>query len=383
MFEFATAGRIVFGEGTATQAAEAAARLGKRVLLVSGSVPRHASRLASELEAVGLVVVSATVDGEPAVNDVLALVAEARTAAVDVVVSIGGGSTIDSGKAAAALVANPGDPFDYLEVVGRGQALRRPPLPHLALPTTAGTGSEVTRNAVLGVPEARVKVSLRSPMMLPTLAIVDPELTYSVPPAITAATGMDALTQLIEPFVSVRANPLTDAICRAGIPLAARALPRAVADGADAAARRDMAMASLLGGLALANAGLGAVHGFAGPIGGMFAAPHGMVCARLLPFVMEANIRALRARQPDAPALDRYREIAANLTGRPEASAEDGVDWARSLSERLGVRPLRDYGMQEGDAAEVVARTLQASSTRGNPIVMSEGELTALYSSAL
>jgi alcohol dehydrogenase class IV len=241
----------------------------------------------------------------------------------------------------------------------------------------------VTRNAVLGVPAARVKVSLRSPKMLPTVAIIDPALTRSCPPSVTASTGMDALTQLIEPWVSVRANPLTDAFCRTGIPLAAGALSRAVEDGEDAAARHDMALASLLGGLALANAGLGIIHGFAGPIGGMFPAPHGMVCARLLPFGMAANLRALRQRRPDSLALERYREIAVLLTGRPEATPDDGINWTRRLSERIGVRPLSDYGMSVADANEVVSRTLEASSTKGNPIALDEAELHEIYAAAL
>lgn len=210
------------------------------------------------------------------------------------VIGLGGGSVLDAGKAIAALVTNLGNVFDYLEVIGKGQPLVNAPLPFIAIPTTAGTGTEVTRNAVLGSPAHGVKVSLRSPMMLPSLAIVDPELTYGLPPEITASSGLDALTQLIEPFVSVKANPMTDAICREGIRHAAKSLRTVYHNGADASAREGMSLASLFGGLALANAALGAVHGFAGPLGGMLNAPHGAICAKLLPLVMEVNIKVLR-----------------------------------------------------------------------------------------
>ncbi len=244
----------------------------------------------------------------------------------DLVVGMGGGSVIDAAKAIAALLTNPGDPLDYLEVIGRGLPLANACAPMMAIPTTAGTGAEVTRNAVLASPAHRVKVSLRSASMLPDVAIVDPELTLSMPPAVTAATGLDALTQCLEPFVSHLATPLTDGFCREGLARAARSLRRAYHHGSDVAARRDMALASLCGGLALANAKLGAVHGFAGPIGGMFDAPHGAVCARLLPLVMTANVRALEERSPNSPALVRYAEVAKIVTGDADASIADGVD---------------------------------------------------------
>lgn len=213
-------------------------------------------------------------------------------------------------------MANGGDPLDYAEVIGHGRPLERRSLPLIAIPTTAGTGAEVTRNAVIGSPEHRVKVSLRSPLMLPEVAIVDPELTRDLPPALTASTGLDALTQLIEPLVSCRTNPLTDALCRSGIQRAARSLRRAVEHGEDLVAREDMSLASLFSGLALANAALGAVHGLTGPLGGMFEASHGALCASLLPAVMEANVRALRHRAgtPRPAALQRDR-LPSHTTG--------------------------------------------------------------------
>ncbi len=276
-----------------------------RPLVVTGQAVARVGALIKRLQAGGLAVSVFHVEHEPTTDLVQAGARAAREAGCDRVIGIGGGSVLDAGKAIAALLTNPGDLLDYLEVIGRALPLAHAPLPYIAVPTTAGTGTEVTRNAVLLSPAHRVKVSLRSPLMLPRLAVIDPELTYSMPSAVTASTGLDALTQVIEPYVCNRPNPLTDAICREGLTRAARGLRPAFETG-DQAAREDMCVASLCGGLALANARLGGVHGFAGVLGGMFPAPHGAVCARLLPVVMEANLRALQAREPDNPALRRY-----------------------------------------------------------------------------
>ena len=327
-FEFATADRIVFGEGAVRQAVPAAAGWGTRVLLVTGGSGERAAPLHKALEASALAVLPFRVAGEPTIEQIRKGSEFARDERCEVVIAIGGGSAIDAGKALAALLTNAGEPLDYLEVVGRGAPLAHPSAPFIAIPTTAGTGSEVTRNAVLASPEGRVKASLRSPHMLPRLAIVDPELTLGAPRALTASTGLDALTQLIEPYVSPRANAMTDVFCAEGIRRAAAALPRAWENGGDREARRDMAWASLLGGLALANAGLGAVHGFAAPIGGRFPAPHGAACAAVLPHAMEINVEAPRRRAPDSPALRRYAEIGRLATGKPQAEAEDAVRWA-------------------------------------------------------
>jgi alcohol dehydrogenase class IV len=279
-------------------------------------------------------------------------------------------------------MTNPGELLDYLEVIGRGRPLTHAPAPYIAIPTTAGTGSEVTRNAVLASPEHQVKVSLRSPLMLPRLAVVDPELTYSVPPAITASTGLDALTQVLEPYVCNQPNPMIDALCREGLGRAARSLRRAYENGNDAEAREDMALVSLFGGLALANAKLGAVHGFAAPLGGMFSAPHGVTCARLLAYVMEANVRALQTRMPDSPALARYDQVAQILTGKATARAADGVLWTQNLCEALNVPPLSEFGLAEEDFPSVVDKARKASSMQGNPIKLSDEELTEILRKA-
>jgi len=377
-FEFATATRIIFGEGTAATLPELARSFGARALVVTGAAADRAAALVSALSAETF-----AVPGEPTLELVREGARRVQDAACDVVISLGGGSAIDAGKAIAAVATNGGEPLEFLEVVGKARAITVPPLPFIAVPTTAGTGSEVTRNAVLGSPEHGVKASLRSPLMLPRIAMVDPELTYGLPPAVTASTGLDALTQLIEPYVSARANPLMDAVCVEGIGRVAGALRRAYHNGADVHARRDMALASLFGGLALANAGLGVVHGFAAPLGGMWKAPHGALCAAVLPHGMAANVAALRARAPQHSALERYTAIARLLTCRNEARAEDGIKWVRRLCVELNIPSLRTWGVTEADLPGVVEKATRASSMQANPVPLTSEELLALIAAAL
>jgi alcohol dehydrogenase class IV len=219
--------------------------------------------------------------------------------------------------------------------------------------------------------------------MLPRVALIDPELTYDLPPSLTASTGLDALTQLIEPYVCSRANPMTDALCAEGIRRAARSLRRAFENGRDAAARGDMAVASLFGGLALANAGLGAVHGFAGPIGGMFPAPHGAVCAALLPHVMKANLQALREREPRPEKLHRFDEVARLLIGSTTVEADDGIVWVRLLVEDLQIPRLGSYGVEREHVEVLVENASKASSMKANPIVLTRQELSRVLEQAL
>lgn len=382
-FEFATAGRIVFGPGTWREAVAIARELGRSALVVTGRSVARGEPLCAALRAAGIQPVVFAVPGEPTIDLISEGMRAARAGECDHVIAFGGGSAIDAGKAIAALLTNDGALLDYLEVIGHGQPLRVAPAPCIAIPTTAGTGAEVTRNSVLASPAHRVKVSLRSPLMLPRAAIIDPELTLDLPAGLTASTGLDALTQLIEPFLSCRANPLVDALCREGIPRVARSLRRACQHLSDLAAREDMALASLFGGLALANAGLGAVHGFAGPIGGMFPAPHGAVCAALLPHVLEINARALRERCPDSEALRRCDEVAHLLTGRPQAAAADGVRWIGELVKDLQIPGLRAHGLVEADQREVVEKSRQASSMKANPLPLTESELGEIFARAL
>lgn len=381
-WEFATAARVLLGPGVCREIGRLAREFGRRALVVTGAKPDRAAELLALLRAAGLEADVFPVSGEPTVATVETGVAHAREMACELVIACGGGSALDAGKAIAALLTNPGPVTDYLEVVGRGQPLGAPPVPFIAIPTTAGTGAEATRNAVLTVPERRVKVSLRSPLMLPRLALVDPELTLALPPNVTAATGLDALTQLIEPYVSCRANPMTDALCAAGIPLVARALPRAFANGHDLAARTDMAQASLWSGMALANAGLGAVHGLAGPIGGRFTAPHGAVCAALLPHVFAVNWRAVRERAADPLLAARFAAIARWLTGRESAEPEDAVRWLGERVREFGIPPLRHYGIAEGDFDELITQSAAASSMKGNPVPLTPGEVRGILRAA-
>jgi alcohol dehydrogenase class IV len=380
-FEFATANRIIFGIGKLNELGQHIDANTKHLLLVCGHSSDAIPRLRQILSTVGTSFTEFQAHGEPTVESIREGMEAARDC--DMIIGLGGGSILDTGKAIAALVTNPGDLFDYLEVIGKGQPLVNAPLPYIAIPTTAGTGSEVTRNAVIESPAQNVKVSLRSPTMLPRVALVDPELTYNLPPEITASSGLDALTQLIEPFVSVKANPLTDAIGREGLNHAARSLRRAYENGSDQEARQGTSLASLFGGLALANAALGAVHGFAGPLGGMLHAPHGALCARLLPLVMEANIQALETRQPEHPALGRYAEIARILTGEKDATPLDGAQWVSELVNALNIPPFSSYGMSQKDFPEAVEKTMKANSFKGNPIELRESELTAILAKAL
>jgi alcohol dehydrogenase class IV len=382
-FEFATATQIVFGCGAIKRLGPIAAQWGPRALVVTGSDPSRAAPVIDALLAHGIECVSLPIQGEPTTDQARQGAQRARKKRCSLVVAVGGGAALDAGKAIAALATNPGDPLEYLEVIGRGQPLMVDPLPVVAVPTTAGTGSEVTRNAVLTSPGHGVKASMRSPRMLPNLAVVDPELTLSMPRAVTAATGMDALTQLVEAYVSQRSNPMTDAFCREGIVRAARSLKAACDDGADVAARTDMCLASLMGGLALANAGLGAVHGLAAVIGGLFGAGHGALCARMLGAVSDANLQALRARAPEDTATARYDEVARLITGDRDATALDAVMWMDATCEALRIPRLASYGVGDEHVADIVARAKSASSMRANPIALTEAELSSVLARCL
>lgn len=382
-FEFATANRIIFGSGTRNEVPSLAAHMGIRALVITGSTPDRATGLIEQLQGHGVNVITFQVRSEPTTDIITTGATLARIEKCDLVIGIGGGSVIDAGKAISALITNSGGLFDYLEVIGLAQPVTIPPAPYIAIPTTAGTGTEVTKNSVIISVEHKVKVSMRSSLMLPELVVVDPELTYSMPQAVTASTGLDALTQLMEAFITLRANPLIDGICREGLVRAVRSLKAAFEDGTNTSAREDMALASLFSGLALANAGLGAVHGFAAPLGGQFDAPHGVICARLLPIVMETNVRALNERDPRSAALARYDEIAAILTGNSYARAQDGVTWVQKLCRALNVPGLSGIGLTWDDIPEIVAKAQRASSMKGNPVELTENELSDILKRAL
>jgi len=345
-FEFATATRIIFGAGTVKHAGPIAKELGRRALVVTGKNTARAEAVLRQLDRP----VVFSVAGEPTFDDVRSGRERARQEQCDVVIGYGGGSAMDAGKAIAALLTNGGDPLDYVEVIGAGKPITKPSVPFLAIPTTAGTGSEVTRNAVLGSPEHRVKASIRSPWLLPRVALVDPEIVYA-----PVDCRLDALTQLIESFVSVRANPMTDAICREG-------LQRWREGGVE-----NWALAALFSGLALANAGLGAVHAFAMPIGGKFHAPHGAVCGALLPHVMEANERIVR-RRGEERKFEEVRQLVGDV---------------KELCRELPVPGLQAYGVQKRDFPAIIEAAAQATSMKGNPAVLSPDDLRQILEQAL
>ncbi len=382
-FEFNTAGRIIFGNGTIGQVGRLAVEMGSRAFVVTGGSGERANPLLRQLNEKGIVCTRFGVPGEPTITLLDKGLSQARKHASDLVIGFGGGSAIDTGKAIAALLQNAGSVMDYIEVIGKGLPLERAPAPYIAIPTTAGTGAEVTCNAVLKSTDHGVKVSLRSRFMYPRLAVIDPQLTISMPPAVTAATGMDALAQLLEAWVSKRSNPLIESLCRDGIKRAARSLQNAYHEGDNLGARLDMSLASLFSGLALANAGLGAVHGIAGPLGGMCPAPHGAVCAILLPFVMEANVLALEKRHPESPALVRYLKAARLLTRSESATVLDAIKWLQNLCRDLRIPSLSQYGLEPIRIPELVTQSQKASSMKANPISLTTGELHKIIEKAL
>ena len=382
-FEFATATRIIFGSKTFKQTGSLAAELGRRILAVTGSSTERSNRLIEQLMVSGVEIDQYSVKGEPTVDVVNSGINFVREQGCDVVVAFGGGSVLDTGKAIAGMADNPGDLYDYLEVIGKGKKLVHPSLPFMAIPTTAGTGTEVTRNAVIGSPPHGVKVSLRSAYMLPRIALVDPDLTIDLPPNVTAFTGMDALTQLIEPYTTKLPNPMVDIISLEGVRRISHSLLRVYQDGTDPDSRTNMAMASMYSGISLANAPLGAVHGFAGPIGGMLPAPHGAICARLLPLVMEINIKALENGRGDHSLLRRYETVATALTGKRNAKAMHGVEWVYQIREKLKIQPLGDYGLTEANIPELVEKSSRASSMKGNPVQLSMEEMTTILLRAI
>jgi alcohol dehydrogenase class IV len=383
-FDIATPAEIRFGAGRVAELPDVLAGLGVgRAFVITGATPERADRVRARLHDAGIASEVFPVAGEPSVDVVRAGVTALTTARCDGVLGYGGGSALDTAKAVAALAASGTDPVDHLEVVGAGQPLSQRSLPCVAVPTTAGTGSEVTRNAVLS--SGQTKASLRSPWLLPRAAIVDPDLLIGLPRSAIASGGLDALSQVLEPFLSARANPFTDALARDGMKRSARSLRRAWDDGmdSDAAVREDLALVSLFGGLCLANSGLGAVHGFAAALGARLQAPHGAVCGALLAATFEANWNALRNRDPHNPALGRIDEAAKVLTGDPMASPEGAVVWLVDLTKALGVPGLARYGLTEARIPALVEAAKAASSMRANPIALTDDELASILARSL
>ncbi len=382
-FDFSTSGRIIFGRDSLAKLSGLLESLGKNALIVKGKEypdPKALYKLLAGADKTRTIFIVAE---EPNAETIQEAVRVGRKNKCDFVIGFGGGAPVDAGKAVSALLNNSGELMDYLEVVGKGQPLEQRGVPYIAIPTTAGTGSEVTRNAVIAIPEKKIKVSMRDAYLLPTVSIVDPELTCSVPPAVTASTGMDAFTQVIEPYVTKISNPMVDMFCREAIPMAAKNLLEVYKNGADLVAREKMSFVSLLGGLSLANAKLGAVHGFAGPIGGMFKAPHGMICAALLPAVLKVNADLISRSAADHQKLSRFREIARWMTGSEKASIQDGIAWIANLADAMHIPGLADFGISKENFPSIIAKAKQSSSMKGNPVTLSEDQMGIILEMSL
>jgi alcohol dehydrogenase class IV len=387
-FTFRTANEVVFGAGAVARAPGIAARFGKRVLLVIGGASLERSgvleRVGRELASAGASAERLPVVGEPDVRVVDDCARACRESAADVVLAIGGGSVIDTAKASAALATNGGSALDYLEDLGAGRprSIERAPLPVIAVPTTAGSGSEVTRNSVIRVPESRVKRSMRSDGMIPRVALVDPQLSSTAPLPVAASAGLDALTHLIEAYVSRGAQPTTDALALEGIRIGTRAL-QALADGKTTSeSQAAMALASLWGGMALANAGLGATHGLVAPLGGRYSVPHGAACGCLVAATLRTNALALRSRPSSGDALARYARVASAVLGREDATIENAADELDRLRDALGIGKLARYGVPENELAQVIAQA-RGGSMRSNPIDLTDEELERILRESL
>lgn len=381
-FELTLPGRIIFGEGKINDLPALTTNYGSQVFLVRGKNGAVSQAVQDLLSNAGFSSTSFEVDKEPDIHLIADGVQSLRQSTVQWVLGVGGGSVLDSAKAIAGLASNPGDVMDYLEVVGAGKPLVARQYPIVLAPTTAGTGSECTRNAVLDVPERKVKVSLRSQTLLADIAIVDPTLTLSVPPNVTAFTGMDALAQVYEPFLSRRANPLVDALCREGMTTAIHALPSVVRNGNRLEDRKKMCYTSMLGGMALANAGLGAIHGFAGPLGGLLHAPHGAICARLFPAVVRQNWLAAQQNRCTAEIKMKMQEAAHLLTGQADADGLLLAEFLNQFIDSLDIPRLRDWGLEPHHFDLIAAQSASASSMKSNPVTLEQSELLAILAEA-
>jgi alcohol dehydrogenase class IV len=376
-FEFGTAQRIIFGQGCVNQAQDIILGYGKRVLLITGKHNQYNNPILNQQSIKKqyeiLQIVSEKEPGIGFIQDSLKTIEGFRP---DVVVSIGGGSVIDTGKALSILSSNEGGLLDYLEVIGKGNALTKESLPFIAIPTTAGTGSEATRNAVIYDQASGLKVSLRSPFMLPKVAMIDPLLTLGLPPEITASTGMDALTQVIEPIITRKRNPITDSICFHAVSIAREALINAYNDPDNLEAREQMALVSLIGGMALANSGLGVVHGFAAAIGGMYPGiHHGQICAALLPASFAMNYQASKGKPQYANIIHRMEEISRLLTGKSQTKPDEAL---KELVSEIGIPGIEKLGIEKKDYPTIIEKALKSSSMKGNPFDLSREELSQI-----
>jgi alcohol dehydrogenase class IV len=382
-FTFYSPDEIIFGCGKIDDIGKVASRFGRKAMIClrGSSIEKHGI-----LEKVRLSLSQAGVDcfverfpsGEPIVSDIDQGARLAREKQPDLIIGVGGGSTIDTAKAISGMATHDGSVVDYLEGVGRGWTLSKPTLPFIAVPTTAGTGAEVTKNAVIASREGKYKKSIRSALLVPDVALLDPELSLTVPADITAETGMDALTQLIESYVSIKAQPIPTALALYGIELCGKYLQRACRNGGDKEAREGMMLASLLSGLALANSGLGAAHGIAAALGAIAEVPHGRACAMLLPGVMRLNLPHVTKQ---------FAEIGRRLGLKDRQNerllAEEMVEYVEALCQKIGIPTrLGAKGQFDHLIPQLVAGS-QGSSMKGNPVVLSEEQIESVIKSIL
>jgi alcohol dehydrogenase class IV len=375
ILDFSTSNRIIFYPGSIKGITDLLLEFGNKVLIISGSKSNRIAYLEKYLDPNKISFQKYYTSGEPTITSVKEGISKARDLKIDALIAIGGGSVIDTGKAISAMLTNSGELEDYLEVVGEGKSILNKAKPLIAIPTTAGTGSEVTRNAVIKVQSKKVKVSLRGRKIIPEIALIDPELTLDTPPEITASTGMDALSQVIEPYISKKENSFVDLFCEDAIRRASDYLFKAYKTGNDLSARENMCWVSLFGGIALANAGLGAVHGFAGVIGGAHDIPHGVICARLLPYVFETNFKALSKRQPSNPILKKFKKIARFLIQSDNGDVIDCVNWLEKLSDEMKIPHLGELGVNIKEFPEIIEKAQLSSSMKGNSIDLNTQEL--------
>lgn len=398
-FRLARVPQIILRNGALADLPSIAASYGRNILLVTGAksffAAPGANNLPEKFLANGLTIFHVTVPGEPSPAAINEATARFREAVVDLVVSIGGGSVMDAGKAISAMLTAEGSVTDYLEVVGKhGHPGTK--VPFIAIPTTSGTGSEATKNAVISqVGKDGFKRSLRHENFVPDLALIDPELTLNCPPEITAAAGMDCFTQLAEAYLSTKANEFTDALALRGIEAISRSLVRSYTDGDDIDARSDMSFAALMSGICLANAGLGAVHGLAGTIGALHGIPHGVVCGTLMAAANKLNVRELRRlSQAGSPTgefsasgisatLGKYAtlgRIFADASGRNDDWYIDFfIDYLHAVTYRLSIPRLSSYGLEKEDLQEIVNQ----SDVKNNPVKLADDHLTEILNDRL
>lgn len=365
VFNILTPAEIVFGRGRIAELNERAGRMGRRALVVHGRNPERLARVFQSLNEVE-VVQTMSVAKEPDIDTLAAAIDTGKTLGVDLVVGIGGGSVMDSAKVLAAMLPSPSDLMDHLEVVGRGLPLKTDRLPLILVPTTAGTGAEVTRNAVVDIPQAQRKVSLRDNRLLPDLALVDPALTDGCPRHVTLHSGLDAVTQVIEPYLSSRATAFTDMLCVEAIPKGLRALKQLMA-AESPEARDNLAHVSLFGGMALANAGLGVVHGIAGPLGGISGAPHGAICGALLPAGIATNQEHVETPAQKA----RVEHVLGWIAGAFDTTPEHALDVLKQWISDNGLSGLASLGVTDEQVPAAADAAASSSSMKANPVALS------------